>query len=115
MNKKVFTWQNYAQDYDFDFADGYYRKIHGESWASLADGNVNKSTMIVLMEDYCRDCGKDFNVLKKSRVGVESDIKFVDQGRAKALYKAHWSIKDIAIDCHCTEECVKEIIDGITK
>lgn len=34
----------------------------------------------------------------------------IDRGKVKALYKAHWCIKDIASDCGCKESEVMEIL-----
>lgn len=40
----------------------------------------------------------------------ETSTKILDEGKILALYKAGWTIKNIAGDCHCEEEDVKRVL-----
>lgn len=111
MNHKKIEYKTYAKEHGIDFKDIYNRKVRGESWTSLADG-VSLGTMQSMMEDFCKDNGYNYEALKIRGAGIICDVGLVDEGRVKALRKAHWSIKDIAVDCHCTTECVEQILYG---
>ena len=65
-----------------------------------------------MTQEWCRDNHRSFDALLKNGAGTITDVDCVDDGRVKALRKAHWSIKDIAEDCHCTTECVERILYG---
>lgn len=113
MKAKI-HYKEFSDMYDFDFEVAYIDKLRGFSWNRLAHGRVSETTMKVMMEEWCRDNHKDFEILKKNGAGIISDPTLADKGKILALRKARWSIKEIAVDCHCTEECVKEILNGTT-
>lgn len=54
--------------------------------------------------DYIRTKLRHVGVLKESRI---------DKGKVGALHKAHWSIRDIAIEMGTTERQIREVIYGI--
>lgn len=109
MKKKI-LYTEFAESNGISFEDIYQRRLNGESWQSLANGKVFHGTLRNMTQEWCRDNHRNFDVLLKNGAGTITDVDCVDDGRVKALRKAHWSIKDIAEDCHCTEECVREIL-----
>lgn len=110
MNTKKIDYRRYAEEYGLSFDEMYHQKLGGVSWESLAVG-VNKGTLQTMMRDFCRDNGYDYEILKIRGAGIVSDAKAVDRGKIRALRKAGWRLKEIAVDCHCTEECVKVVLN----
>ena len=111
MNNKKIHYKQFAEVNGVDFFEIYNRRLRGESWKKLADGKCNQGTMMSLTQEWCKDNGMDFEILKNGN-GILSDPNMVDKGRVMALRKARWSIENIAVDCHCTTECVEQILYG---
>ena len=115
MNKKKITWQQYAELNDFDFEETYHKRLSGLSWEkAIGKRNIMESVRS-LLKDWCADNGKDYNLLLKvsnSKFVEIDDVNIVDKGKVIALANAGWPIKEIAIDCYCTERCVKEVLEA---
>lgn len=111
--KKVkLTWQSVAEEQEIDFEDIYYRRLGGEAWLSI-NVELPYGTLVKLTKAWAVDNGHDPDKLDRKNLvyGIINDPKCVDSGRAKALRKAGWNLYDIAVDCHCTEECVREVLN----
>lgn len=109
---KSMTWQQCEEEYGIDFEEIYQRRLGGAGWRELEKiANMNKSTVMVKLKEYCADKGRDYKDLSKVNSNkIIEKPEMVDQGKAMALWRAGWSIKNIAIDCRCTEECVLQIV-----
>lgn len=109
------TWQQYAEEYEIDFEQLYQRRLEGAGWRELgAIAGINKTTVMRKLEEYCEDKGLDFTELKKvNQNTIIEDSAKVDKGKIKALARAGWTVNAIAIDCHCSEQCVVETLGGL--
>ena len=108
---KRFTWQQYAEERGFDFEKAYNDRLNGMSWEA-ATGHTKSTNMIRrLLEDWCHDNGKDYQkLLGETAVIVIDSVEEVDKGKVIALANAKWPVSAIAVDCHCTERCVNEVL-----
>lgn len=105
------TWQQYEEEYGYDFEQLYQRRLTGEGWRNLASEHMNKGTVMSKLREYCMDKGRDFRELEKVNSNrIIEDPGMVDKGKIKALARARWTISNIAVDCHCTEECVIAVL-----
>lgn len=111
MNYKKITYAELEAD-GFSVENAYYERLRGESWQNICQGIMAIGTLQSVLMDWCKDNGKDYEVLKGKFNPITNDIHLVDCGKVKALRKARWSIKEIAVDCHCTEDCVERILYG---
>ena len=108
------TWQQYEEEYEIDFAMLYQVRLTGAGWRELENiAGINKSTVQKKLREFCRETGRDYKELEKvNQNTIINDPALVDRGKVWALARAGWKIYDIAIDCHCSEQCVRETLKG---
>lgn len=112
MSRNRITWQEAEGEYGIDLEDIYYRRLAGEPWKLLSTRFTEIMTKRLTV-DWCIDHGHDPEMLQRENLvnGLIVDARMVDRGRVVALARAGWKIRDIAEDCRCTEECVRELLN----
>ena len=94
----------------------YNRRQYGHvSWENIAGSAMMGSTLSAAVKKWAKENGlpmDDIKVKKGALVPPIDDVRGVDAGRVKALRKGGWDVRNIAIDCGCTERAVREILEG---
>ena len=110
--KEHITWQNSGVDCERIYND----RLRGMTWEDLATiCPVSVATLPRIISEWALDNGRDALPPKMPKNGIICEVECVDRGRVQALWNARWNIRDIAIDCRCTENCVKEVINEINR
>lgn len=118
MKGKKVTWQQYVEETNLDFELVYQKRLCGLTWEKILPKECSLYMVRKLIIDWCLDNNKDYEMIIKTnniKRYLIDDIRIVDRGKVIALAKAGWPIKEIAIDCNCTERCAEEVINSRRK
>lgn len=103
-----------SEELGIDIEKAYKRKTEeGVGWVELAKENgIGKDKMRQLMFEYCQENGKGYPIKGgvTNPYGLIIDAKLVDRGKVMALRRGHWTVKQIADDCGCIQDVVRQIL-----
>lgn len=75
----------------------------------LKEDYINGATIPELMEKYDKPYQTIYNYVLGCK-SVDEQVKTADHGKAMALRRAGWTVKDIAEDLHISEKAVKIVL-----